>query len=130
MRDSKFWSESKIYFAIVWTMIVFGCIVLLSGLEQPLLLLVISSSIAGVMMFIYSILLIQLNREALPEQIKIRGVRLGVMAFSVAVLRRVLGAARHRPGEGAVLKALGIRIVLALFIWMALIVFALAVGLL
>jgi hypothetical protein len=83
MRDSTFWSESKIYFAAVWTMIVFGCIVLLSGLEQPLLLLVISSSIAGVMMFIYSMLLIQLNRRALPKQIKISGVRLGVMAFSV-----------------------------------------------
>jgi Mn2+/Fe2+ NRAMP family transporter len=80
---SSFWSESKIYFASVWTMIVFGCIVLLSGLEQPLLLLVISSSIAGVMMFIYSILLIQLNRRALPGEIKISGVRLGVMAFSV-----------------------------------------------
>jgi hypothetical protein len=64
-------------------MITFGCIVLLSGLEQPLLLLVISSSIAGVMMFIYSILLIQLNRRALPGEIKIRGPRLGVMAFSV-----------------------------------------------
>ena len=83
MRESTFWSESKIYFASVWTMIVFGCIVLLSGLEQPLLLLVISSSIAGVMMFIYSMLLIQLNRRALPHQIKISGVRLAVMAFSV-----------------------------------------------
>ena len=83
MRESTFWSESKIYFAAVWTMIVFGCIVLLSGLEQPLLLLVISSSIAGVMMFIYSMLLIQLNRRALPQQIKISGVRLAVMAFSV-----------------------------------------------
>ena len=83
LRESKFWSESKIYFAAVWTMIAFGCIVLLSGLEQPLLLLVISSSIAGVMMFIYSILLIQLNRRALPKQIRVTGVRLGVMAFSV-----------------------------------------------
>jgi hypothetical protein len=82
-RTSKFWSESKIYFAAVWTMITFGCIVLLSGLEQPLLLLVISSSIAGVMMFIYSILLIQLNRRALPHEIKIRNTRLAVMAFSV-----------------------------------------------
>jgi hypothetical protein len=81
--QSSFWSESKIYFAAVWTMIVFGCVVLLSGLEQPLLLLVISSSIAGVMMFIYSMLLIQLNRRALPGEIKIRGPRLGVMAFSV-----------------------------------------------
>jgi hypothetical protein len=61
----------------------FGCVVLLSGLEQPLLLLVISSSIAGVMMFIYSALLIQLNRRALPQQIKIRGLRFAVLAFSV-----------------------------------------------
>jgi hypothetical protein len=82
-RDSTFWSESKIYFAIVWGMIAFGVLVLLSGLEQPLVLLVISSSIAGVMMFIYSILLIQLNRKALPDPIKISGVRLGVMGFSV-----------------------------------------------
>jgi hypothetical protein len=83
LRDSRFWSESKLYFAIVWTMIAFGVLVLLSGLEQPLVLLVISSSIAGVMMFIYSILLIQLNRKALPEPIKVRGVRLGVMILSV-----------------------------------------------
>jgi len=62
---------------------VFGCIVLLSGLEQPLLLLVISSSIAGVMMFIYSMLLIQLNRRALPKQLRISGLRLAVMALSV-----------------------------------------------
>ena len=82
-RESTFWSESKIYFAAVWTMITFGCIVLLSGLEAPLVLLVISSSIAGVMMFIYSILLIQLNRRALPSEIRINGPRLGVMAFSV-----------------------------------------------
>jgi hypothetical protein len=82
-RKSTFWSESKIYFAAVWTMITFGCVVLLSGLEQPLLLLVISSSIAGVMMFIYSMLLIQLNRRALPHEIKIRGTRLAVLAFSV-----------------------------------------------
>ena len=83
MRESSWWSESKLYFAIVWTMILFGVLVLLGGLEQPLVLLVISSSIAGVMMFIYSILLIQLNRKALPAPIRIRGVRLGVMIVSV-----------------------------------------------
>ena len=82
-RDSTRWSESKLYFAVVWTMITFGTLVLLAGLEQPLVLLVISSSIAGVMMFVYSVLLIQLNRKALPEPIKIRGVRLGVMIVSV-----------------------------------------------
>ena len=64
-------------------MIVVGSTILLSGIDQPVVLLVISSSIAGVMMFIYSMLLIQLNRRALPNPIKIRGLQLGVMAFSV-----------------------------------------------
>jgi hypothetical protein len=83
LGKSSWWSESKLYFALVWTMIGFGVLVLLGGLEAPLVLLVISSSIAGVMMFIYSILLIQLNRKALPEPIRIGGARLGVMVVSV-----------------------------------------------
>jgi hypothetical protein len=83
LRDNAFWSESKVYATVVWTMIVVGSIILLSGVDQPVVLLVISSSIAGVMMFIYSMLLIQLNRRALPNPIKIRGVQLGVLCFSV-----------------------------------------------
>jgi hypothetical protein len=34
-------------------------------------------------MFVYSILLIQLNRGALPEAIKVRGFRLGALGFAV-----------------------------------------------
>ena len=37
------------------------------------------------MMFIYSILLIVLNRKVLPEQIKIRGARVVVLGWSVAL---------------------------------------------
>jgi len=82
LRESQFWSESRLYASFVWLMIIVGSIILISGMEQPLILLVISSSIAGVMMFIYSGLLIWLNRVALPDPIKIRGVRLAVMIFS------------------------------------------------
>jgi len=46
-------------------------------------LLVISASLSGMVMFVYSILLIQLNRGALPDAIKLGGWRLGVMAFAV-----------------------------------------------
>ncbi|MEW6635249.1 MAG: Nramp family divalent metal transporter [Actinomycetota bacterium] len=81
LRESEFWTESKIYAAFVWTMITVGSTILISGLEQPLVLLVIASSIAGVMMFIYSGLLIQLNRN-LPGELKLRGVRLVVMVIS------------------------------------------------
>jgi hypothetical protein len=83
LRDSERWTESNLYFTIVWAEIIIGSIILLFAIDQPLVLLVIASSLNGIVMFIYSILLIQLNRKALPEAIKIRGVRLGAMAWSV-----------------------------------------------
>lgn len=81
-RDSQFWSESKIYFTAVWLMIAVGSAILISGMDQPFILLVISSSVAGVQMFIYSGLLMLLNRRALPEPLKVRGIRLAVLAVS------------------------------------------------
>lgn len=81
LKESTFWSESKIYFVFVWTMIAVGSAILISGLNQPLILVVIASSIAGVMMFIYSALLIQLNRK-LPGELKLQGVRHVVMWLS------------------------------------------------
>jgi hypothetical protein len=82
LRNNAYWTESKIYFAIVWLMIVMGSLILLSGLDQPFVLVVISSSVAGVQMFIYSGLLILLNRRALPKELKIGGIRLAVVGLS------------------------------------------------
>lgn len=82
LRYSGFWSESKIYAAIVWLMIVVGSAILLLGLDQPFVLVVIASSIAGVQMFFYSGLLMWLNRKALPAPLKISGVRLAVLIGS------------------------------------------------
>jgi len=55
-----------------------------SGIE-PLWLLVIASSGRGVVMFLYSGMLIWLNRRNLPESIKIKGARLVVVAITFAV---------------------------------------------
>jgi hypothetical protein len=82
LKDSRLWTESRIYAATVWLMIVVGSLILLAGVDQPFLLVVISSSIAGVQMFIYSGLLIMLNRKALPKQLRIGGARLAVLAVS------------------------------------------------
>jgi hypothetical protein len=82
LKDSQTWTESRIYVTTVWLMIIVGSLILLSGVSQPFVLLVISSSIAGVQMFIYSGLLIQLNRKALPKELQIGGVRLAVLAIS------------------------------------------------
>ncbi|WP_199431986.1 Nramp family divalent metal transporter [Qaidamihabitans albus] len=82
LKDSAFWSESKVYAAFVWLMIAVGSVILLAGVDQPFLLVVISSSIAGVQMFIYSGLLMMLNRRALPKEVRISNGRLAVLAVS------------------------------------------------
>jgi hypothetical protein len=84
LADSTFWTESKIYFIVVWAEIVFGSLILLSGLDQPIILLVISTAAAAVVTFVYSMLLIKLNRSALPDAIKIRGFRFGGLIAATA----------------------------------------------
>ena len=82
--ENESWSESKIYFLVVWSMVTFGTIILLSGFDAPLVLLVLSACLNGIVMFIYSILLIRLNRRSLPGAIKVTGFRLGTLLFAVA----------------------------------------------
>jgi hypothetical protein len=81
LAGSNRWSESKLYVTVVWAHIVVGAVILLGGFDQPLVLLIISAAVAGVMMFIYSGLLVVLNRRALPGPIRVRGWRLGVMCL-------------------------------------------------
>ncbi|MGQ0575051.1 MAG: Nramp family divalent metal transporter [Pseudonocardia sp.] len=83
LRGSARWTESRIYFIVVWAEIVFGSVILLSGLSQPLILLIISSSLNGLVMFVYSVLLIRLNRSVLPREIGLRGGRLWAVAWAV-----------------------------------------------
>ena len=79
LAESQFWSESKVYLAVVWFMTIAGSLILLSGLSQPIVLLIISSAGGGVVMAFYSVMLIVLNRRALPEVAKLKGWRLPVM---------------------------------------------------
>ena len=83
LRDNTKWSESKIYVAVVWLMCTAGVCVLLSGMDQPLVLLVLAACLNGIVMFIYSCLLVKLNRSGLPAAIRVRGARLGVLLFCV-----------------------------------------------
>jgi hypothetical protein len=76
-------SESKIYFALVWGLVAIGLLILLVGFDQPLVLLVISACVGGGMMFIYSILLLVLNRRVLPEPIQIRSYRVVALVWAV-----------------------------------------------
>jgi hypothetical protein len=84
LRDNESWSESKIYTAIVWTMCLVGCAILIAGFNAPLGLLVLSACLNGIVMFIYSCLLVKLNRGGLPPAIRVRGVRLGALLIACA----------------------------------------------
>ena len=75
-------SESRMYFWLVWGMVGLGCTILLTGISQPLTLLVISASTAGTMMFFYSFMLIALNRKMLPPAIRIGPFRIATLVWS------------------------------------------------
>ena len=79
-RDAN---ESKVYFGLVWGLVAVGILVLLVGLDQPLVLLVTSAVVGGFMMFIYSGLLILVNRKTLPASIRVRGWRLAGLVWAL-----------------------------------------------
>lgn len=78
-------TESRIYFAMAWIIAIAGSLILLSGLEAPLVLLVISAAGGGVVMAFYSVMLIVMNTRALPDPIKLKGFRLVVLVFTAVV---------------------------------------------
>jgi len=75
-------SESRIYFYLVWGMVGLGCLILLAGISQPITLLVISASTGGTIMFLYSFMLIALNRRMLPPAIRISPFRTATLVWS------------------------------------------------
>jgi hypothetical protein len=76
-------NESKMYAGLVWGLIAVGIIVLLVGFDQPIVLLVIAAVVGGFMMFIYSGLLILINRKALPAPIRVHGIRLAMLVWAI-----------------------------------------------
>ena len=77
-------SESRLYFWLVWGLVALGSSILLAGIDQPLVLLVISATVGGAMMCLYSALLVLLNRRALPDAIRIRSYRVAILIWSSA----------------------------------------------
>jgi hypothetical protein len=75
-------NESKIYFGLVWGLVLIGVGVLLSGLDQPLVLLVIAAVTGGLMMFIYSALLLLVNKRTLPKAIQPGAGRVAALVWS------------------------------------------------
>ncbi|MGP3970344.1 Nramp family divalent metal transporter [Streptomyces sp. 6N223] len=77
--------ESRLYFWLVWGLVAIGVVILAVGLDQPLVLLIVSACVAGLMMFVYSGLLLFMNRKALPAPLKVRGYRAAVLVWAVGL---------------------------------------------
>jgi hypothetical protein len=84
--DSPRWTESRVYFTVVWTMITFGSAILLAGFDQPLALVTISTVLGGAIMFLYTCLLVLTNRRFLPPELKLRGYRLVIIVLAIMLL--------------------------------------------
>ena len=76
-------TENRLYVWLVWGMVALGCGIVGLRLAQPLALLIISATVGGTMMFLYSILLIALNRTHLPDPLKMRSYRLVALVWAV-----------------------------------------------
>ncbi len=103
-RGSKRWTESRLYFTVVWSTIAFGCTILLLGFDQPLVLVTISTVLGGAIMVVYTCLLFVTNRRYLPEPIRLRGYRLAVLVFAVLLLGHDDGDRRRRPVQDPLLR--------------------------
>jgi len=94
MRGSEI-SDRAVYFIILWIEIGFGILILLSGITQPLLLLVIGSCLNGMVMFFYSLLLLWFNNKVIPKHLEMGKMRFIALVwasafygyFTIAVLR-------------------------------------------
>jgi hypothetical protein len=84
LRGSRL-PESRLYFWLVWGLVAIGVTILGLGLDQPLVLLVVSACVAGLMMFVYSGLLLYMNRKALPAPLKVRSYRAAALVWAVGL---------------------------------------------
>ena len=89
LRDSAKWTDSRLYFLLLWTQIVLGCIIMLVGLvmpnfSQPITLLVLSASLNGGVMLLYSVLLLWMNNRILRDALAMHPVRFVALVWSCA----------------------------------------------
>jgi hypothetical protein len=85
LRNSARWSESRLYFVVVWGLIAVGTAILLAGFDQPLTLVVLAAALSGGVMFVYSFLLLVINRRFLPQPLKVRGLRFLALLWAVGL---------------------------------------------
>ena len=89
LRRNERRTDSRIYCLLLWGQIGLGCAIMLlglviPGLSQPLLLLVLSASLNGGVMLLYSVLLLWMNNRVLGRGIKMPPLRFVALIWSCA----------------------------------------------
>jgi len=83
-RDSEQWPLRRVYYLFLWGEILVGCGILLAGFDQPVPLLVLGASLNGLVMALYSFLLLWLNMRVLPRWLAMGKVRFVAIVWSCA----------------------------------------------
>jgi len=89
LRENGKWTDSRLYFFLLWGQIALGCLIILLGLiipnlSQPIVLLVLSASLNGGVMLIYSALLLWMNNRILGEKLRMRPLRFIAIIWACA----------------------------------------------
>ena len=87
LRDHAGWSESRLYYVFLWGTVLLGSsILLLQEFDfdvSAFQLFKLTAALNGGVMFIYSILLLYVNRYRLPSHIRLSGWRLMIMIWAI-----------------------------------------------
>jgi hypothetical protein len=84
LRDSRRWTESRLYFLFLWGTILTACAIVAFGAGLSKFgLFKLTASLNGAVMFLYSGLLLYLNRFKLPRAVRMGLFRAVVLAWAV-----------------------------------------------
>lgn len=87
VRENERWSEGRLYYVFLWGMILLGAAIILLkkfGLDISTFgLFVLSAALNGVVMFLFSILLLIMNFKLLPRALRANWFRVLVLVWSI-----------------------------------------------
>ncbi len=85
LRDNAYWTQSRLYYLFLWSEIGLGVVILLiPGLNKPLLLLKTSAAMNGGVMLIYSVLLLYMNNKVLSRRLSMSPLRFVALIWAAA----------------------------------------------
>lgn len=89
LRENPHWSQSRLYFTLLWgtigmSTLILGYSLVDPSLKQPMFLLKMSAAMNGGVMFIYSTLLLYLNTKILSRSLAVTPIRFLAMIWASA----------------------------------------------